>query len=296
MHKNRYLEFSDFAHIKPYPVNEFKICKLATFLAQKMKTVESIERYVSTICDENEMKGFRPVRKGIKYYRAINGIKRSLHHKVKRVEPMTTKLLHKIRKAVNMNDQKDMVVWVTMISGFFMVLWKSNLVPLSQVHDMVHNICRSDVRYHKGVMVIIIRWSKTNQHGEKETEIPLVVHKGSEMCPVKWILHMVKTIPAKSNMNLFSYMHKKKGVVVPVTYRDLMETMRKWLDMIGVNSLKYSSHSLCRGATTHVYKSNIAETSIMRMEFWWLQCFRRYIKDDVETRIKAWFQMANIKK
>ena len=162
VHLNQYWELCDFAKIKAFPVTEFKLCKFATFLAQRLKTIQSIKAYCATVCDESEFKGFRPVRRGIKYYRTINGIKRTLHHKVKHAEPMTPKLLKRILKVVDFRQQKQMVTWVIMVSGFHMILRKSNLVPLSQVHDMVHNIYRTDIRYDAGVMVVVIRCSKTN--------------------------------------------------------------------------------------------------------------------------------------
>ena len=141
---------------------------------------------------------------------------------------------------VNFDKQKEMVIWVTMLGGFHLILRKSNLVPLSQVHDTVHNIARTDVRYYKGVMVLTIRWSKTNQFGEYISKVPVVANKNSSICLVKWTLRMVKQIPAGAHNNLFSYFGKKG--LVPVTYRDLMVQMRKWLDLVGVNSTKYSSH------------------------------------------------------
>ena len=90
------------------------------------------------------------------------GIKKDLHHKTKHAKPMTTELLEKIHKVVDFSEDIELVVWVTMVTGFYLILHKSNLVLLSRVHDTMHNIACSDVRYKKGVMVIMIRWSKTN--------------------------------------------------------------------------------------------------------------------------------------
>ena len=109
-----------------------------------MKTVEAIKSYCSTICDENELKGYRPVRKGITFYRTIFRICNKLRHMVKRARPMTIQLLEQIETIVNLQKQKEMVTWVTMLGGFHMVLCKSNLVPLMHVHDSVHNLTRSD--------------------------------------------------------------------------------------------------------------------------------------------------------
>ena len=109
-------------------------------MADRVKTVTSIKAYCTTVCQENEMRGHKPVRKGIRFYCTIQGIKCSKQHKVHRAEPLTTELLNKINKVVNEAVDKQLVNWTALVSGFNMVLRKSNLVPLKRVHDTVHNI------------------------------------------------------------------------------------------------------------------------------------------------------------
>ena len=285
LHKNRYFEFCNFNRMKPFPATEFKICKFATFLAGSMKTVNSIKSYCYTICEESELCGFRPVVRGLKYYKAITGIKNRLHHRVKRAQPMTVALLEKIEQLVDVQDQKELVVWTAMVTGFHMVLRKSNLVPIKRVHDEVHNIVRSDVRYAEGIMVILVRWSKTNQDGQYLNQVPLVAKPHSAICLLDCLLYMIETIPATGFHNLFSY-HGDKGVV-PITYHDLMVYMHRWLSLIGENEKEYSSHSLRRGGTSHAYKAQVPESDIQRMGHWRSQCFRNYIHDDMENRIAA---------
>ena len=294
-HRKRYREFCDFSRMRPFPVSEFKICKFATFLTTKLKTVESIKAYCATIVQDNELKGFRPVRRGLKYYKCIAGIRQSLRHAVKRAEPMTEKLLSKIKNVVNFKDDREMATWVTMLGGFYMVLRKSNLVPLSRVHDMIHNITRNDVRYDKGVMVVFVRWSKTNQFQQEPGKILMVANTNNELCPVHWILYLTQRIGASPEQNLFGY-ENRKGLV-PVTYRDLMVLMRKWIGMVGISDpTKYSSHSLRRGSSTLAHKKKISDTQIMRLGAWKSQCFRDYIQDDVGTRINTWYTLAGINK
>ena len=288
--KKRYKEFCNFSNIKPYPCTEFKLCKYATYLTDLLKTVESIKRYCSTICDENEMLGHKPLRKGIKYFRTIRGIKRQLRHRVKKAAPMTHELLEKIEAVVNMNSDKEVVIWTSMLTGYNLVLRKSNLVPLKRVHDAVHNISRSDVRYSEGVMVFVIDWSKTNQFGEELQTSPLVADKHSPICAVRWrLLHMMERIPAGPEHNLFSF-YNKQDQLVPITYRDLMTHMRKWLELVGTDASRYSSHSLRRGATTHCHKKSISSQTIQEMGAWRSDCYKSYIDVDIDTRVRACYK------
>ena len=190
-----------------------------------VKTVESIKRYCGTICDDNELKGFRPVRRGLKYHRTIAGIKRKLHHKVKKAAPITPDLLEKILHVVKLDDDQEYVAWVASLTGYHAALRKSNMVPLKRVHDTVQNISRKDVRYSNGVMIFTMDWSKTNQFQERTDISPLVANKYSPICPVRWLLSMMNKIPAGPQHNLFSF-YDTAGNLVPITYRDLMKFMR----------------------------------------------------------------------
>ena len=72
--KNWYLQFCEYGNLRAFPTNEFKICKFASYLSNTMKTVESIKSYCTTICQEHELRGFKPIRRGIRYYKTIDGI------------------------------------------------------------------------------------------------------------------------------------------------------------------------------------------------------------------------------
>ena len=252
--KRRYIGFCQFSRIRPFPVTEFKLSKFAMYLADIVKTVESIKSYCATICDENELKGYRPVRKGIKFHRTVAGIKRKLHHKVKKATPVTPELLEKILTVVTIEDDKEFFTWVASLTGFNLVLRKSNIVPLKRIHDSVQNLSRQDVRYSNGVMVFTIGWSKTNQYGERTNTSPIVANKHRDICPVRWLLYMVERIPAEPQHNLFSF-HGAQGVT-PITYYDLIKYLRMWVEKLGKDPKAYSSHSLRRGACTVSHKKN----------------------------------------
>ena len=274
--------------MRQFPVTEFKLSKFATYLADLLKTVESIKQYCGTICDEHELRGFKPVRRGLKFYRTIAGIRRKLHHRVKRAAPMTNDLLEKIVQVVNIEVDKEVVIWTSMLTGYNLVLRKSNLVPLKRAHDAIHNISRRNVRYSNGVMVFVIDWSKTNQHGKFDEKSPLVADKHSPICAVRWLLYMMERIPAGPDHNLFSFHNGTE--IVPITYRDLMTQMRRWLDMIGKDSTKFSSHSLRRGSATRCHEKSFSGRMIQEIGSWRSDCYKDYIDIGMDSRVKACFQ------
>ena len=276
----RYKEFCEFGGYKPFPANEYKLTKFATYLANDgIKTIETIRMYCGTVCQQNEIKGYRPVSRGIKYYKALTGIRKELHHQVKRAEPMMVTLMEKINDVVNLTDENEMVVWVAMCTGFHLLLRKSNLVPLSCIHDTVHNISRGDMRYKDGIMIINTRWSKTNQYRESVQNNPMIGNNNSKICPVRWILYMTDRIPACSQHNLFCFRKKNMQQPVLITYRDLMTKMQVFL-----------AFSTTRGNHTCTQSQYFRSYHHADGGGWKSQCYRKYIDVGVTDRIKAWKQ------
>ena len=134
-------------------------------------------------------------------------------------------------------------------------------------------------------MVFVIDWSKTDQHNEFLQTPPLVANKHSNICPVRWILYMTERISARPEQNLFCFFNGKK--TVPITYRDLMVQMRLWLELIGKDSTRYSTHSLRRGAASRCHRKNFSERLIQEMGAWRSDCYKRYIDIDMESRVRA---------
>ena len=206
---------------------------------------------------------------------------------------MTVELLNKIERVVNIYIQKELVTWVAILTGFNLTLRKGNLVPVKRVHDAVHNVVRGDIRFTKGVMMVYLRLSKTNQFRQKVKYKTMMADEDDPICPVRWMMYMVNTIPAKSHHNLLSYVNKY-GNLVPITYRDLMTQMRAWLKLVGVKDVKsFSSHSLRRGSTTRAFKKGLPERTIMEMGDWSSDCYKRYIDLDLNTRMHTWLKFAN---
>ena len=225
-----------------------------------------------------------------RYKEFVNNFK----YEVNRARPMTTEILDKIEPCVDRQDGKQVAVWVTMLLGFFLLLRKSNLVPDTQSHDPAHNLTRKDVRFHNNVMVFIIRWTKTMQCAQKRLPLPLVADLQSNICPVRWILHLLALNPAHPSQNLLSYINDA-GVVVPVTYRLLTWQMREWLTAVGIkNPTAYSSHSLRRGGTSLCFEKGLSDHSIKTLGLWSSEAFRNYIDVTVEHRVKAWYRFSNL--
>ena len=281
--RKRHMEFCYLFDLTPFPVTEWQCVRFTTYLSFWFKSPQSIKNYVSGICILNKLNGFGKVQRNILYRNAIRGIRRQLKHKTKQAEPMTRELLLKIVEIVDIDNDKELAIWVCMLFSFNLFLRKSNLVPESRIHDEQFQLSRKDLRYHNKVLLTHIKWSKTDQFCSKPLQLPMVLTKDSPICPVKWVLYMTKTIPALGTHNLFSFVDG--GKVVPVTYGDLTLQMRIWLKKVGVNNYRsFSSHSLRRGGCTAAFEKGVPEISIRTLGNWASDAYKRYIKYHIGSK------------
>ena len=84
-----------------------------------------------------------------------------------------------------MSKSDDITFWCLCLFMFFLMVRKSNMVPNS-VEDFDHSkqLIRQDVKVFLDVLVVLMKWSKTNQFGSRLLQMPLVAIPESVLCPV----------------------------------------------------------------------------------------------------------------
>ena len=220
------------------------------------------------------------------------GIRCLLQHEIKRAQPITQEMLLQMVDLVDIEDQRQLSIWVSILFGFHLFLRKSNLVPVKRKHDVLHQLSRADIHYAEEVLVAKIKWSKTNQFGEK-LRVPVIRDRASPIDPVSWLLFMIKKIPAQGYHNPFSF--TLDGQVVPVTYRDLTCQLREWLQQMGFNDVsRFSSHSLHRGGTTHAFNRRVPERTIQQLGSWASEAYKKYIEVTLESRLRVWYMISRL--
>ena len=169
----RYLQFCTEFTLTPFPVTQWQLVRFATYLSFFMKSPASIINYTAGVCVINKINGFGKVPKGTLFRKAMTGIKRKLQRQVKQAMPMTTAILHRIRRIVDISVPKQLGCWVILLFGFHLFLRKSNLVPDSKLYDPFKHLLRRDFRIADDILLVLIKWSKTIQYAQRKLLLPI---------------------------------------------------------------------------------------------------------------------------
>ena len=185
-------------------------------------------------------------------------------HTPKQALPITKKLLLQMYKILDMSNLDHIVYWSLFFIAFFTMSRNSNLVITSR-REKIKCVTRDDIMMGNNSLLVIFKWSKTNQYGSRIHKIPLNKLVGSPLCPVSAYTWMCQLIPMGGTHPTFCL--AKNNAVSPVTYSDLHNFRRGLLAKLGYNPQVFSSHSFRRGAASHAFKSGVSTNMIQAINW-----------------------------
>ena len=210
----------------------------------------------------------------------LKGIRKTLAHCPKRMEPMTPKILSKIYALLDFSHKEHTCIWCLFLFAFFLFARKSNLVPENK-KDFSKCLLRKHVSHYGNNLVVSFYWTKTIQSRERVLRLPLL-RTGSVLCPVLAYEKMISMIAVPDDAPLFSLSSSSV-----ITYSNFMKNLRFLLDMIGVDSKKYGTHSFRRGAATLAFKAGAPADLIKTQGDWKSDAYQKYIEVSLHDKLKV---------
>jgi hypothetical protein len=176
---------------------------------------------------------------------------------------------------------------------FFFVARKSNLVvtKISDFDPSIH-LCRGDILQSNNSLLVIFRWTKTIQFGERELRLPLLAIPDSILCPVVAYRQMCDLLPAQDVSPAFIRVVKDKSC--PFTYALLQKTLKSLIQRTGRNPDQYSSHSLRRGGATWAFRAGVPAQLIQLQGDWRSDAYLEYLKFSLHDKIQVSQKMRDL--
>ena len=107
-----------------------------------------------------------------------------------------------------MKKTKDIVHWCLFVFAFFLFARKSNLVPTTFADlKKPKFLLRRDVTRIGDILLVTMKWSKTNQFGARVLQIPFIKIPHSPLCPVSAYKNMCSRVSAFEADPLFTLLN-----------------------------------------------------------------------------------------
>ena len=286
-HFDLFVKFCTSFDYRFLPASAETLCAFAQFLSREFKAPSSIKNYLVGVKWFHVLAGLDTKQfDHISLKLVQKGIARLKKHQPSQALPLTPEILEDIYLKLDMSQVNDASFWTLLIFGFFMMARKSNLVPDSiSKFDKGKHLCCSDVLLSDNLVLVSLKWSKTNQFSDRQHYIPLLAMEGSALCPVKAYKKLLALIPNSPEAPLFQMM--KDGKFLPLTYNVLQSRLKSLISATGRAPEAYSSHSLRRGGATFAAAAGVPRHHIQQVGDWRSDAVDNYLHNNLQSRVQA---------
>ena len=175
--------------LQEFPADDWQLVRYATYTAEHVTSHGMVINYVLGVHSLQTLAGFwSPTLSSPNLKLVLDGIKAELAKPVNQATPMTLEILKEVALLVNYDNEFEHTVFAAMLTGFYLVVRSSNLVPTSteqfNSHEQLthwHVTLDKDLEF----VLFLIEWSKNNQNYKRELWVPVKAAKDPSVCLVR---------------------------------------------------------------------------------------------------------------
>ena len=272
------------------PVSVETLCLYIQFLGRSMKSAQSVRNYLNGvklyhILNDAEF----PSLQDFQIKLTLRGLGKVLFHTPRQAAPFTPDILIEIWRVVDFSNPMLSSIWCAFLFAFFMMARKSSIAPKSVLSfDPAKYLCRKDIRFTSYGLEAQLKFSKTNQFGDKNIILPMFELQDSPLCPIRAFKLMCKLVPAPPDAPAFGYL--RKGSIIPIHAPILDSYLKRLLKAADISNPEcFSFHSCRRGGATFYFKSGVPGEIIQLFGNWASDCYLRYLRFTRESLLDAAF-------
>ena len=284
-HWRLYLAFCIDNQLIIFPPQYMNISRFYMYLLSRLTAFASLANYQSSIVNFYKAFGFQLDTNDIIFKLFNMAAKKSLNTIPSPKLPLQYHHLLQFLQVADMSNPFHMTFINAIVTGFFALLRRSNICPPSVAQfDHHKHLTRSDIDISSSALVVNLRWSKTNQHGDKTFQVPIAAFPGSPLDPPKLFAAFNDTLRVFPRDPCFSfYLHGNHHVL---THQDLTTMLKAFLRAIGVDGAEYNTHSIRRGGATLFHMAGVQSQDIQAHGTWQSDAYRRYIDVPLKHRFR----------
>jgi site-specific recombinase XerD len=208
---------------------------------------------------------------------------------VKAIERETVKPSHD-RLPLSMGMIREMVSKIgsspeDIRNMFMIILMTSAMLRESEVVQLqLHDVQVIDDKNQKKCLSVFIRRSKTDQTADGASVC--LAETGTSLCPIMWY-HKYIMIRDHRAVFFFHQLGARMNLVRPLATRTPNFVVKKMLKTIGVDPLRYGSHSCRKGGCSIAVEAGVDIRLVAQHGRWKSGAILDYVKDSLDTKLSV---------
>jgi hypothetical protein len=256
----------------PVPVKD--VLLFIAYCSHHGLSASSLNTYIAGISHTHKTLGLIDPTKSFLVVKALEGLRRIQGGQVNDPRaPISIQLLGEIiacLKYICTNAYEQVLFTAAFSLAFFGLLRVSEFTTPTNKASSHRQLLVSDISVSTNMVLLRIRWSKTDQLGLSVT-LQIEAQPGI-FCPVNNLTKYLKDRPNSGSSNLFIHFNAK-----PLTKYQFCSVLQKALHFINAPG-HFRSHSFRIGGATYLYNKGVPEERIKVMGRWKSQTYTRYIR------------------
>ena len=220
----------------------------------------------------------------------LKGITRRLNHTPRQAAPITPDMLIQFRAHMDISKTLGATIWCAFLIAFYTMARKSNICPISRnAFTPTKHLCRRDIVHNQSGMVVIYKWSKTNQCGQRRHLVTLAPNVTEPvLCPLQAFNNMTRVVPAFAQSPAFLVPDSKRPhKLTTLTHELFVRHMRSLLSKCGYEPTSYTGHSFRRGGCTWASQLGVPVHDIKSIGDWKSNAFELYVPKDIAHKLSV---------
>ena len=259
-----FLQFMINHKLQIFPPSTINIATFYAHLVNRVSAMGTLSNYQSAVSNLYKLYGYQ-VDTGDIIFRLLNmAAKKSLTTIPAAKPPLELEHIINMSQIIDWTNPTHVAFLNAVSVGFMATLRRSNICPPSvKSFDPTKHLCRQDIVFTPEGMVVVLKWSKTNQDGAVLHKIPIAYSGLSYFDPPAQFRQFVDRFPVKPTDPCFSFYHNQRLFVL--THNDLSSMLNRFLTATGVPAAAYTTHSIRKGGGVdhpqNGYQSGIIATA-----------------------------------
>ena len=256
------------------------VCLYVEFLAENLSSPKAVANYLSAVRFLHRWVG--APTDSIDAYE-VTLLVRACHMTMKHVpsqkRPLTPDMIRQLLSIAQIHVPYYQVFKCAVLFAFHGFFRISNITPrIQSAFDPSKHTCRGDVFQADPGLIVLLKWSKTNQFGQNSQLVPLPTTQDPSLCPVTAFKELTDLVPTyHKNQPLLSLPDQPQGVFVPVSQSWLGTHLSATLRVMGEDPAAYSFHSFRRSGATTAFRAGVDFAHIKKHGGWRSDSFWTYV-------------------
>ena len=285
-----FLLFCLYYNLPHLPTNADTVALYVQFLKRTFVSMTSVKNYINRAKTLHLTLGLPFPEADYSFRLLIKGLTRLHPHEEKRALPITPVILLKLYDVMDLTQPLHASLWCCFLTAFFLFARKSTMLPPTPATFSIRkHLTRGNFSRSEEGLLVLVKWSKTLQFGERHLLVPLLVIPGSVLCPCRAFDHMVSLIPADKLSPAF--LHRVGTSWVSVGHTVFVNNLRALLRLAGVDARGYTGHSFRRGGASCAFDAGVSGELIKMHGDWRSDAYLKYLSVPMHQRAHVCHRM-----